>query len=255
MHLAPDQIKHYQDKGFLTLRGMYEPEALSRMSAWLDDLAHRTPAAGAEAKYYETSPTTGETQLVRIEHLLAQTNPEMHALVVTPALENALEQLLGDAPVLFKDKANLKPPGCRSDKLHQDQAAGWDRYADYFITVLIAVDANEADNAPVNVLCSGRYAKGFMGEKWTPLTDVDPPYGPADEYTVLELQPGDIVFFDNWVPHGSGPNASDRARRNLFLTFNRAADGDRRDDYYRDKWQTYPPNEEGAARTRESFRV
>jgi len=36
-----------------------------------------------------------------------------------------LTNLFGEPPVLFKEKINYKLPGCRPDKLHQDQAAGW----------------------------------------------------------------------------------------------------------------------------------
>ena len=44
-------------------------------------------------------------------------------------------------------------------------------------------------------------------------------------------------------------------RRNIFLTFNRESDGDKREKYYRDKWASYAPNQADEARTDESFRV
>ena len=45
----------------------------------------------------------------------------------------------------------------------------------------------------------------------------------------IEMQPGDLLFFDSYVPHRSGPNRSDRPRRALYVTYNRASDGDYRE--------------------------
>jgi len=50
-------------------------------------------------------------------------------------------------------------------------------------------------------------------------------------------------------------NTSNRRRRNIYLTFNRASDGDLREQYYRDKWRTYPPNQVAFARQDSSYRV
>jgi ectoine hydroxylase-related dioxygenase (phytanoyl-CoA dioxygenase family) len=94
-----------------------------------------------------------------------------------------------------------------------------------------------------------------MGPEWKPLTDADPPYAPAEDYQLIEADPGDAIFFDSYVPHGSPGNASARPRRNIYLTFNRRADGDLRRRYYDDKWVTYPPNRPGEERDDKSYRV
>jgi ectoine hydroxylase-related dioxygenase (phytanoyl-CoA dioxygenase family) len=87
------------------------------------------------------------------------------------------------------------------------------------------------------------------------LTEDDPPYEPRDEYALLEADPGDVIFFDCYVPHGSPANTGTQSRRNIFLTFNKASDGDMRQRYYTDKALTYPPNEADSAREEASFRV
>ncbi len=104
-------------------------------------------------------------------------------------------------------------------------------------------------------MSSGNYDRKLMSEEWQPLCMDDPPFQPEDEYAVLELDPGDVVIFDCFVPHGSPPNHSDRCRRNLFLTFNRESAGDLHEAYYEEKWRTYPPNETQEARKSSSFRV
>lgn len=255
MSLTQEQVKEFKEKGFVVVRSFYKPDEISKVSVWLDDLRDRQPAESQEAKYYETSPVNGRNILVRIENVIGDHNRAASDLLISEKAKAALTQLLGEAPALFKDKVNYKLPGCRADKLHQDQAAGWNAYCDSFVSMGIAVDENRLDNGALSFMCSGNYEKRLMTEEWRPLSEDDPPYQPEDEYVLLEADPGDVIFFDAYVPHGSPPNTGTRSRRNIFLTFNKASDGDMRAAYYRDKWASYAPNRENEARTDESFRV
>lgn len=213
-------------------------------------------APTGEARYYEQSPATGQGILVRVEHFLGAHNPGISRILLAPYVIDACARLLGEPPVLFKDKVNFKLPGCRADKLHQDQAAGWNAYADFFVTMAVAIDANRRDNAALTFLSSGNYDRqGLMGPEWEPLTEADPPYDPPGDYTLIEAEPGDAIFFDSYVPHGSPPNSSAGARRNLYITFNRLSAGDQRQRYYRDKWASYPPNDAGNLRGAAAYRV
>lgn len=253
--LSQEQKKDFQERGFIVLKGFFDTEVVARLSNWLDELSQKALGDGAEAKYYEKSPISDEDLLVRVEYLLGEHNQEITDLLLDKTTLACLEDLFGEAPVLFKEKANYKLPGCRPDKLHQDQAAGWNAYADFFISMAIVVDENRKDNAAISFMCSGNYDKSLMSDEWTPLTMDDPPYQPEDEYMLLEAQPGDVVFFDSYVPHGSPANTSDSQRRNIYLTFNKASDGDLRQQYYDDKWKSYPPNQASTARSDTSFRV
>lgn len=73
-----------------------------------------------------------------------------------------------------------------------------------------------------------------MSEQWELVTEQDPPYQAEDEYVLLEVDPGDVIFFDCYVPQGSPVNNS--SRRNIFLTFNRPSNSNMRHKYYADKW-------------------
>ena len=259
MALTDDQVMEFQDKGFIILKGFFDNAVMDKVSDFLDGLRDKppadTPAENQEAKYYEESPTTAEKILVRVENMFGNNNPDLSRLLISPEVTECLEALFGEAPVLFKDKVNYKLPGCRPDKLHQDQAAGWNTYCDFFITLGIVVDANRKANGALSFLKSGNYEKALMTEEWQPLTEDDPPYTPHEEYLLLEADPGDVIFFDSYVPHGSPSNDSDTRRRNIYITFNRQSDGDMRNRYYRDKWRNYAPNKPEDARTEETFRV
>ncbi|MEO8443792.1 MAG: phytanoyl-CoA dioxygenase family protein [Gammaproteobacteria bacterium] len=255
MKVGIHDIDSFRQRGYCVRQGFFDRAEIDKISGWLDSLQATPPRAGAEACYYEQSPLTGTSILVRVEHFLGSHNPEMTRLMLAPKVLDALSSLIGDVPVLFKEKVNYKLPGCRSDKLHQDQAAGWNAYSNFFITMAIIVDANRRENAALSFLSTGAYERALMSPEWKPLADTDPPYEPADDYQVLEADPGDVVFFDSYVPHGSPPNTSTQPRRNIYLTFNRQADGDLRLRYYQDKWASYPPNSPGQARGAGSYRV
>jgi ectoine hydroxylase-related dioxygenase (phytanoyl-CoA dioxygenase family) len=255
MSLTPEQIQIFSEKGFIVLKQFFDNDTMRKVSAWLDDLEDRPETSGHAAKYYERSPVTGEDILVRAEHVLGDHDPEMAQLLLAPKTIECLTRLFGETPVLFKEKINYKHPGCRADKLHQDQAAGWNAYADFFISMCIVVDPNREENAALRFMNSGNYQKSLMKDEWQPLSQSSSVDWADDEYVMLEADPGDVIFFDCYVPHGSPPNESNRDRRNVYLTFNKASDGDLRARYYDDKWKTYPPNDIEHARSAESFRV
>ncbi len=255
MGLTQEQKKEFREKGFVVLKGFFDGPTMDRVSAWLGELRDKETGGGEEAKYFELSSISGQNILVRIENVVGDFNPGFDDLLITPRAVRCLTDLFGEPPVLFKEKINYKLPGCRPDKLHQDHAAGWSAYSNFFITMGIVVDANRKENAALSFMNSGNYKRRLMTEDWQPLSHDDPPYAPEDEYVLLEADPGDVVFFDCYVPHGSPANTSDKSRRNIFLTFNRQSDGDMRARYYSDKWESYPPNVHDEARSEDSFRV
>jgi len=255
MILTEKQKQTFTEKGFIVLKGFFNKQEITRISDWVDDLRDKQPRENEEAKYYEKSIMGDDSILVRIENVFGDHNAEITDLVISSRTRQHLTELLGEQPVLFKDKVNFKLPGCRADKLHQDQAAGWNAYGDFYISMGIVVDENRKDNAALSFMNSGNYERALMTEEWQPLSTEDPPYQPEDEYVLLEADPGDVIFFDSYVPHGSPANTSNRSRRNIFVTFNAASQGDKRERYYADKWKNYPGIDSGHARENKTFRV
>lgn len=255
MVFTGEELALFRQRGFLVKPAFFTAAAIRQIGDWLDRLSQGSGAAGTEARYYEKSPVNGRDILVRVEHFLGTDHPEVTGLLLSPHVMTAAAELLGEPAVLFKEKVNYKLPGCRADKLHQDQAAGWNAYSDFFVTMAVAIDDNRRDNAALSFLQTGNYQKSLMTPEWQPLTDQDPPYDPHGDYCLIEANAGDAIFFDSYVPHGSPPNTSARARRNIYITFNRRSSGDQRRRYYDDKWASYPPNNPGSARTGSSFRV
>ncbi|HIE20180.1 MAG TPA: phytanoyl-CoA dioxygenase family protein, partial [Rhodospirillales bacterium] len=48
--------------------------------------------------------------------------------------------------MLFKEKVNFKMPGGGGFKPHQDSQAGWDKYADFYVSALVSIDEATVKN-------------------------------------------------------------------------------------------------------------
>ena len=128
-------------------------------------------------------------------------------------------------------------PGGAGFKAHQDQQAGWGRFASLFITALVGVDATTVENGCLE-LAAGRHKRGLLGEEWRPLDAA----AARLELAPIPTAPGDAILFDSFVPHASKENVTDAPRRVLYLTYNRASEGDHRLQYYREKHASFPPD-------------
>ena len=131
--------------------------------------------------------------------------------MVDARINNWLTSLLGREPYAVQTMFYFKPPGARGQALHQDQfylrvepgtcVAAW-----------MAVDRCDEENGclqivpgthNIPVLCS---VEADTSVSFTSDT-VELPPGYTPESIIME--PGDVLFFNGQVVHGSFPNSSD----------------------------------------------
>lgn len=249
--LSHAQRDEFRQKGFLIVRGLFTSEEARQQSQWIDELAARPPEIGRQMVYFEDSLTQpGARVLSRIENFIDY-HDGLRAVVDDPRIVDMVADVLDDRPALFKEKVNFKLPGGGGFAPHQDIQPGWDQYAPYFVSVLVAIDANTRENGCLE-LAAGAHTRGLIGRRFEPLE--------GDELAGLTFEsypmaPGDAAIFDCFVPHQSQPNATAQPRRNLYLTFNRRRDGDFRERYFADKRRSFPPDHERAPGANYVFRV
>ena len=225
----------------LVLPGVLAGQALDRLTQWVEDFQERPETAGKWMKYFEQADD--RRQLCRIEDVLPH-HAGFLELLAGPVLLRMLATLMGESAVLFKEKINLKLPGGAGFQAHQDAPAFTTFGQTYHVTVLVTVDeADErngclefADPLPVGTLLP-QDAGGA----------VHPDTEDSLAWHALPLPAGSVVFFDSWIPHRSAPNRSERPRRGLYVTYNRASEGERRDEYFADKRRVFPPEVEREA--------
>jgi len=233
--LTDEQVQAFHSDGFLVLRGGFSADEMAQISGWSDELLARPEVTGKHWVYHEKSLKGDDADLVsRIENIAP-----FHAgfAELTEALAAPVGQLLGEGAALFKEKINFKMPGGDGFKPHQDSQAGWDVYADFFISALVSIDAATLENGCLE-LCAGRHQEGLF-RSWEPLTDADMQ---GMDFVPCPTEPGDVVFFDCYAPHQSEPNLSDGVRRIYYATYNRASAGNHMAQYYADKHKSFPPD-------------
>jgi ectoine hydroxylase-related dioxygenase (phytanoyl-CoA dioxygenase family) len=116
---------------------------------------------------------------------------------------------------------------------------------------MVAIDATDEANGSLEMI-PGLHREGLLGQMWAPLTDADTA---GRAYVPVHCRRGDAVFFDSYTPHRSGANQSQLARRVLYITYNKASEGDHRARYYADKRKSYPPDIEREAGKDYAFKV
>jgi 2-aminoethylphosphonate dioxygenase len=250
-YLTAEQESAFDRDGYLVVPAMYSAEEIAELSKCIDELVACSEEVGKQMSYFENSLLEpGKRILSRIEKFVDY-QVGLRELAYGERMLGYVSELLGEKALLFKEKINFKLPGGGGFEAHQDIQPGWDDYCQYFISVLVTIDDSNKENGCLE-LASGHHKRGLLGKKWEPLKD-DQLSGV--EFVEYPMKPGDVAFFDCFVPHQSKPNLTSVQRRNLYLTYNRASEGDHREKYFADKRKSYPPDLEREPGKEYSFKV
>lgn len=244
MRLSVEQQADYRRDGYLVLRAALADDDVARVATWVDEVAAWATDDGPGLHHFEQ--TDHGPALARSEDLVGH-HAGLRRLLTEGTLPSLAAALLGEPAVLYKEKINYKQPGGAGFAPHQDAPAY--RFVDFHVSVMVPLEpATEAsgclwvaDGRPRHVLAMdglrGLLPDVVAGLRWRP----------------VELAPGDLLWFDSYVPHRSGTNVTDGARRALYLTYNGASAGDHRTTYYEDKQATFAGLEDGRERARLSI--
>ena len=246
--LTDKQLLDFENDGYLIVRGAFGPSDIKLLRTWSEELVARPEEPGKHWVYHEKSKLDESVDLInRIENI----SPFHSGFAeLSEVLKAPSAQLLGEDAVLFKEKINFKMPGGEGFKPHQDSQAGWDDYADYFISVMVTIDEATIENGCLQ-LVAGHHHRGLF-RMWEPLNESDME---GMRFVPQPTKPGDLVFFDCYTPHASDANMSNKIRRLYFATYNRRSAGDHKAQYYADKRRSFPPDIERIPGKEYVFRV
>lgn len=232
--LTEDDIDSFKRDGYLVKRAAFDSADMAQISRWTDEVLALPEKSGCHWVFHEKSQKDDSDLISRIEKI-APFHEGFETL--SNALKAPVAQLLNEPATLFKEKVNFKMPGGGGFAPHQDSQAGWDYYADFFISALVSIDRATLENGCLK-LVAGQHTSG-LSKSWEPMTDAEIE---DMEFVPVPTEPGDIVFFDSFAPHGSEPNMSNDVRRIYYATYNRASVGDHLEQYYADKHKNFPPD-------------
>ena len=230
--LSAEALAAYRRDGYLVLRNVFSPAQIDALSGEADRLLQRSDlidTANLRCRW-QNHIETGQCLFECFDPVI-DLGPVCGEVAHDKAIVEPLSAIYEDRARLFKDKLIFKPPGAKGYALHQDYI-GWRDFPRTFITVLVAIDAADADNGATEVF-PGYHHEGYLSPE-----DDDYHEVPAEKVNLsrgvkLELEPGDIAIFGCFTPHRSSPNRSGRWRRQLYLSYNAEHDGgERRAQHY-----------------------
>ena len=235
--LTKNQIKFFKDYGYIAINNFFKKEEIEKCL----NSAKKIQKSSEKKiyKYFEKSFLNRKKNiLIRAENFY-NIDFNLTNIIKNENILKILEKLFNDKAILFKEKINYKPPGARNDKLHQDAQAGWNKFTEKFISVLIPLEKSQVSNGCLQFDISGNNHKKLVGKtfKALKLNELKKP-----KFKYFKFNIGDVIFFNNYIPHKSNFNKSKNSRIQIYLTYNKKKDGDFRKKYLSEKIISYPPN-------------
>ena len=222
-------VAHFAERGWL-LTATLDGDGVRRLRDWVDEVAS-WPDDGAGWLHHREMTDEGP-KLCRSENLIPF-HAGLRELLTTGALADTASALLGEPAVLYKEKVNYKLPGGAGYAPHQDAPAY--PFVASHVSCMVAIDDATVDNGCLEVV-SG------LHHELLPTDDVGcvrADVAATLEWSAVEVRAGQTLWFHSRTPHRSGANRSPLARRALYPTYNAAAEGDLREDYYRRKLEEF----------------
>ena len=180
--------------------------------------------------------SAGTHVLCRTENF-ASHHAGFNSLLRGARILNILNRLAAEPMLLFKEKINYKLSGSGGFAPHIDSTAYTHIKNIKHLTILLAVDAANMRNGGLEVV-RGSHRMDVPVNR----TDncIEPEWVADATWTPCELRAGDLLVFGSYLAHRSGANRSSEPRRAVYATYNREAEGDLHEEYYRDRAREWP---------------
>lgn len=197
--------------GFVVLRNVFDAATLERMRNTLVDIV-KYAERGLEDPFLKYYLRHRADQGVLYD--LFQRHPEFHELARNPRVLDALEQALGPDIFLYENSVVYKPKGRQNGvPYHQDFISRPDEPIKYIAWT--AIDRVTKESGALKVL-PGSHKGGFR--KWyrvhgeTHHDRIDTSTLDLSNEMHVELEPGDVLIFNQLVVHGSDEMHTDSLR-------------------------------------------
>ncbi len=220
--LTQEQLDHFHNEGYLVLKGFYRPEETEQ----LRDNFMRMHAEGGVPGFFEakSAEEAGGDPLKMYPRILHphRFDDLSRQYLLDSRLEPVLHDLFGEPALAAQSMLYFKPAGGRGQALHQDN---------FFLTVdpgtCIAawcpLDYVDQENGGLEVVPGSHLMDLFCPEESDTALSFTQQYVPPPpglEAIPVNMEPGDMLFFNGTLIHGSGPNRSaDRFRRSFICHY------------------------------------
>ena len=245
-----EYFKFYQKNGWVILRNFFKKDKIEKIKR---ELIKKTKKKNSFF-YYEL--IKNKEKLRRIEKI-TDFSKSTKKLLCSKKTENLIEKLEKEKYILFKDKLNFKFPGGKGYLPHIDghffwkdknkkYQNGWKKYSSNFINLVLPLEASNEKNGCIYVANKNNTKK--LGKTFSSITKKlvlnTPNIKKADKkkfnFFPVELNVGDIFFFNWKCAHYSKNNYSKNSRMIFYATFCKKNNNKNlRKTYYYDKQNSY----------------
>lgn len=237
--ISSDQIQFFQKNGYLVIpqseHQLFEGSDIQR---WCSEVESWERQKGKWLPYDEIN-CDGERQVMRVEKFVDY-HPAFDKFFKKGPVLNMLKQISGSEMWLFKDKINFKYPRGNGFGAHTDAPAYVHIGNIKHLTCSVAIDQATAENGCLSVVPGSHLMEIEYNEDYS----ISKAWEEANDWIDVSLSPGDFVLFGSYLAHRSGPNLSPRSRRALYATYH--SDSEKkdksRDDYYKHRYNVFPPD-------------
>jgi ectoine hydroxylase-related dioxygenase (phytanoyl-CoA dioxygenase family) len=225
--LTPEQIESFHRDGYHIARGLFSPqEAAEIRDAFMAQNADGPVPGLSETQrhngvtYNATDPLHRYPRMMNPHrHLDKPVGPLSLKYLLDKRLEDHLTDLMGEEPIAAQTMFYFKPPGARGQDFHQDnfylRVKPGTCYAAW-----VAVDECDQENGTMSVVPTSNALdivcpEQANAELFFSKDHVDIPAGMKAVPCILK--PGDVLFFNGSIIHGSFPNTSKTRFRRSFI--------------------------------------
>ncbi len=215
--LTPGEVARWHSEGYVICRKLWNEEEVAACRHFFDKLAE----SGAPVGMNFQPNTESKTPLKRYPRVMQP--HEFHELsmrmMLDKRIESVLTALMDEQPVAAQSMFYYKPPGGKGQALHQDN---------YYLRVRpktcvaawTAIDRSHPENGGLYICPGTQDMEIACPELANPDESftthfVRPPDGITPVPVVLD--PGDVLFFNGSIVHGSKPNGTATEWRRSFI--------------------------------------
>ncbi len=209
-------IEQYQEKGYVVVPGLFSPEEVEAYREHFMEL-NAQGVGGFQADNI-TDPDDPLSKFPRMVHPHRWDDLTLDWML-DERVNRWLTALLGEEPYAVQTMFYFKPAGSRGQALHQDQ-----RYLEVqpgtCMAAWMSLDVCDEENGCLQIVPGTKDLPELCNVQADTSISFSGTTVPLIEGMVPEpviMQPGDVLFFNGQVIHGSFPNNSqDRFRRSLI---------------------------------------
>lgn len=217
--LTDDQKDIWNKNGYLKIENFYSPEIINKISQFSNDISNWEISEDKWMMWFEKN-NKDQKILSKVENFLDYHNALYETLLADKKIGAIIKELLNEDAMLLKELLVYKYPDSGGYRPHQDiyHVAHniLTRQVDAIVT--IAIDSASPANG-------GLYMS--PGNHKQDVIDMDsngvilPEIASKLSWEPVNCNAGDILIFDNYVPHYSEPNKSNSSRRVIYLVYQR----------------------------------